>query len=154
MKEIDSELFKNLPDLEEIDFSNNKINYLPSELFQNSNKLKSIDFSFNQIEELSGNVFDGLGNLMRISLSNNGIKNLGNILKDQKSLKLADFKNNQIVKIHPGLREIKSFTADCAKGRGDLKTCYDSWNKSVTEIESGEKNEFVNDFYKLKIPFI
>lgn len=97
--QIDSEVFMELVNLEEIDLSHNEIKIVPKTTFKGLNKLKKINLSFNKIIQLHHETFKDLECLEEIDLSNNQLNRLNKldkILFDQlKSLKTIYLHSNE-----------------------------------------------------------
>jgi len=81
IESIDSDLFQNMPNIEEIDFSNNMITVLHKELFDNLTKLREIDFSCNSIKMLPIELFDSLDHFQtRVRFLNNELEYIDPII--------------------------------------------------------------------------
>jgi len=102
IKEIDSNLFNGLVNLESIYFINNQIKELQPNLFNELVNLKQINFSNNQIKELHLNTFNGLSNLNAIWFAHNQIEEIHpNLFNDLHELHVIDLSYNKIKEIKP-----------------------------------------------------
>ena len=95
--EINEHLFKNLYDLEIINFSLNKISLIKENSFNYLTNLKKINFSNNNIEVIDENIFKGLIKLENIDFSKNRIKFIyNNCFEKLEELKILRFFKNKI----------------------------------------------------------
>ncbi|KAG6449043.1 leucine-rich repeat-containing protein 15 isoform X2 [Manduca sexta] len=73
---VDSDAFKNVYSVQEIDLSQNKISALKTEVFNGMSRLSLLRLSKNLLTSLPRGLFDNLPRLQRLDLSNNKISSL------------------------------------------------------------------------------
>lgn len=99
MREIQSSIFTNTPNLSEIDFSFNQINKLKANCFVMVPNMTKILLSNNIISSIESGTFSHLGELSVLNLANNSIQSIEqNLFQSNTKLKELRLENNPI---HP-----------------------------------------------------
>ncbi len=98
---IDTNTFKELTNLNYINFSNNQIDKIHPSTFSGLTNLKEIIFSYNKIKSLHYDTFNGLINLNRINFESNLLDEIHpSLFKGLSNLKEIIFSFNKIKSIH------------------------------------------------------
>lgn len=118
-------LFKNLPMLEFINLSRNRISTLTCTDFANLTRLNTLYLYSNRISTLPFCVFNGLNSLELLKLGSNKLLRIGNALKDLPSLKVLELQFNKLSTIYR-----KTF-----RGLSALQTLHLGDNQ-ISEIEA------------------
>nr|BEU19856.1 leucine-rich alpha2-glycoprotein [Laticauda semifasciata] len=94
------EALQDLPNLQELHLSNNRLKTLPSGLFRNLPELHTLDLSTNLLEDLPPEIFTNATNLMLLSISENRLAELrASWFETLKELKILSLDQNQLKEV-------------------------------------------------------
>lgn len=100
LSSLPANLFVQLIDLIELDFSYNRITELSSHMFDYSRKLRKLQFSFNSISELAASIFANMPELEFVDFGNNHIQRIDNdLFAHNKKLKTFRINDNQVKRL-------------------------------------------------------
>jgi Leucine-rich repeat (LRR) protein len=141
---INSNSFNNLPELQTLDLSSNKIYELPSNSFSGNNQLNKLNLYNNQIKSALTPAFTNLSKLSDLSLRNNRITEIGeNMFSGCTNLSKIDLGYNKITFFKPNALKnvaqlkildlsqnlIKDLPNDAFKSNIQLEEIYFNYNQ-------------------------
>lgn len=121
-----SEVFEQLPSLENVDFSHGLLQNVSIEMFRNANNLKHLRLFKNKIETIPKNAFSLVPKLGILNLGSNLITDIENETFNLPNLRKLDLSGNELTILRTGV----------FSGAPDLRTIV-LRNNSIETIEDG-----------------
>ena len=103
-----SSSFANLPELQLLNISNNRVSELPGRCFQGTQDLKALDASSNNLTQIQARTFSDLSKLFYLSLASNEISSMSyTVFEDTPSMRWLYLQHNKLNYL-PRLNNLKS----------------------------------------------
>lgn len=128
------DIFGNFYKLQQLDLSDNFIDYIAPDTFRNSRKLQVIDFHQNELTEIGAETFRNLNDLRIVDLSSNLIRGIPESVFISDDMEKLDISHNQLSKV-----PVNSITNVAALSLCEL-------DLSFNNILSIHSNDFSNKF--------
>ncbi|KAF4526470.1 hypothetical protein B566_EDAN015132 [Ephemera danica] len=108
------EAFGNMPHLQWLDLSFNRLRELDFDVFRHTRRLQVLKLQYNDLVDVPADVFHGLNELRVITLADNGLKQLPDgLVFAATNLERLDVSNNQLTRVPNGIFSASSGRSLC-----------------------------------------
>uniref|UniRef100_A0A670ZQD6 LRRCT domain-containing protein n=1 Tax=Pseudonaja textilis TaxID=8673 RepID=A0A670ZQD6_PSETE len=130
------ETLQDLPNLQELHLSNNRLETLPSGLFRNLPELHTLDLSTNLLEDLPPEIFTDATNLTLLSLSENRLTLPSGLFRNLPALHFLDLSRNLLEDLPADLFTPVTSLAHLSLSANQLTELRPSWFVTLKELKN------------------